>query len=240
MKKGILTLLLVIAFLAGNAHFSHATLFLDDWGVSYGNWEPTGFGGSVNYVVEDWTGDPASGYLDPGYGGDAFDVEAVYFGLDDDYAYFAFVTGFPLQGIGNYDAGDIAIDWNGDGTYEYGIDTETGDLMSVTSWSDPYFTASSPYQITSGTTIENLGANYSYDTFDGRYAIEAIVDISSLGGAGLLTTDSDIHWTMSCGNDAGGAPAPVPEPATMFLLGAGFIGMAGLGRKRLFNTSVVK
>jgi hypothetical protein len=36
------------------------------------------------------------------------------------------------------------------------------------------------------------------------------------------------HWT-----GYNGSSAPVPEPATMILLGTGLIGLAGLGRKRL-------
>jgi len=41
------------------------------------------------------------------------------------------------------------------------------------------------------------------------------------------------HWGMTCANDVIEGAAPVPEPATMLLLGAGLIGLAGIGRKRL-------
>jgi hypothetical protein len=41
------------------------------------------------------------------------------------------------------------------------------------------------------------------------------------------------HWTMSCANDVvEGGGTPVPEPATMLLLGSGLIGLAGFARKK--------
>lgn len=45
-----------------------------------------------------------------------------------------------------------------------------------------------------------------------------------------------MHWTMECGNDIinqTSEQAPVPEPATMLLFGAGLFGFANLARKKI-------
>ena len=53
-----------------------------------------------------------------------------------------------------------------------------------------------------------------------------------LGSLGWDINDLGFHWTMTCGNDVIEGGAPVPEPATMFLLGSGLIGLAAVGRKK--------
>jgi PEP-CTERM motif len=60
-----------------------------------------------------------------------------------------------------------------------------------------------------------------------------LFDLSSLSQFQNVS-DYGFHWGMSCGNDVieGGASAPVPEPSTFLLLGAGLLG-AGLYRRRM-------
>jgi len=43
------------------------------------------------------------------------------------------------------------------------------------------------------------------------------------------------HWTFTCANDVIEGSASVPEPATLLLLGSGFIGLAVVGRKKLIR-----
>ena len=44
------------------------------------------------------------------------------------------------------------------------------------------------------------------------------------------------HWAETCGNDTIEGAASIPEPSNMFLLGTALIGLAGLGRKKLFKS----
>lgn len=120
---------------------------LQDWGLftnSSGRqpWTPegnpndkNGFGQYVHdgltiyYTFEDYTGG-SNGRVDPGYGGQAYDAEALYVTWDADNLYIALVTGHnpntKQNPPGAYSAGDFALNfWSGanNGIYDFGIRT---------------------------------------------------------------------------------------------------------------------
>ena len=224
---------------------------LTDWGLqrtgSAGDWVPNiSLGSSLHYVVEDQH-DP---YLNPGWGGQAYDAEALYTFTDNTYLYLALVTGLSPStpdnpGANSYGAGDFAFDFGLDGSFEFGLGTtgaDAGKLFRVSEWSYGLWDANGNYapnnadkqhptSIKTGTPVD-AAINFVYTTVgftnmgkysaDTHYVIEAAIPLVAFAGfAGKF----DVHWTMNCANDAIAVDPDiisVPEPTSLALLVAGF------------------
>lgn len=142
---------------------------------------------TVYYTAEDQTGG-TNAYLDPGYGGQNYDAEAIYVEIDAGMLYIAIVTGLAPNNH-SWPAGDIAIDFGRDGIFEYGIVTlgdslgigSTGEVFRVSAWNYGLWTdpnvynpsGDSPYKrahptsIQSGTKVGSASLIYQKAKYNG-------------------------------------------------------------------------
>lgn len=226
---------------------------LNDWGLST-QWTPgnndNGIGTysyntlTIHYSVEDYTGGyNLNGQVDPGYGGQAYDAEALYVTWDAENLYIALVTGHNPETPNNpskntYSTGDFALAfWDGTSTltYSYGIETKgdfgyKGGIYKVSKWSEsslwgkPHITSISAGNkvneaslAISTSPLTNIGSN---DT-DKHWIYELSAPLSAFGD--IAGKKLSVYWTMNCANDMIEAdpefPTRVDEPPVWALLG---------------------
>ncbi len=200
---------------------------LADWGVSHngnaGDWTPNS---GIHFTVED----QKDSFLLPGWGGQAYDAEAMYVTWDASNLYIAIATGHNPATPNNpthnsFGAGDIAIDIGNNGSWDYGIDSTgnygaAGSLYSNVSWGYGLWNAANAYDpahpdpahptsIQSGTLVGagalvSSGPGTGYGEFSSshqHYFYEVAIPLSLFGGQ-WAGMDFKVHWTQNCANDA--------------------------------------
>ncbi|MCK4784040.1 MAG: PEP-CTERM sorting domain-containing protein [Desulfobacteraceae bacterium] len=122
--------------------------------------------------------------------------------------------------------------------YSYKVLELNADSTTVTVFysqnqnTNPWKYFSGGTEITGGTFAYYAGlSDADVDGLHGdfHYAITGF-DLNFISGMAFTS-----HLTLGCGNDnlMGSGTAPVPEPATIILMGTGLLGIAGIGRKKL-------
>lgn len=172
------------------------------------------------------------GYVDPGWGGQDFDAEYLYYKLDGNVLSLGLQTGFDIndnkvrhRGY-NYFGGDLALSFDGSAdSYEYAVDFGLftrdyfdlgNDKVEADSNNDGR-DAAGLYSVTEWNNDIYYSAESSPFAMDSGSQVDSLLtNTSGLVGDSYFRAVSfdlaalnlgsefvlDAHWTMSCGNDA--------------------------------------
>ena len=197
---------------------------------------------SFSYTITDPVGDRIGGRPFEIYGIDVLRISTnLTVGLYTNYPQGGYTVG-----LWKTFAGDLAIDADNDGAFEYGVALtnhdgfSAGSLYNVASWyTSNHYAPSSGYiynqgeivTIQSGTLAGVASLSWVGLTVGPDYRIDVNLDPNLLQGLG---EHIGLHWSSAtCANDYVAGATSVAEPATMILLGSGLFGLAGFVRRKL-------
>ncbi len=227
---------------------------LSDWGLTPGTDFDADEG--IHSWIEDFVDYSNSGYVGPLYGGQPFDFEGFYATTDENNLYIAMILGMPPTGSGGVSSlggqpnnssffypGDLAMDLNGDGFFEYGLeltgrsDNTKGGVAGNGEYTYDPLKKGNLYKV-----FDSHGWNKSleqsgYTKTELNYRKPASLElVGSTQVEYLSTNDPDhyvietyiplklleydpnsdfyLHWTQTCGNDIGELVFSLPEKGT--------------------------
>jgi len=153
-------------------------------------------------------------------------------------------------------SGDLFLDANADGTWDYFVNSQGNSLSLGTSTTDSLFAINvglndtAKYLVANGATYRNghayglvdvpnisealgsVGYTVSYNALKTNpYAIS--FDFTDLAMGLDFNKEFIIGYTFTCANDVIYQHVPVPEPGTMMLLGMGMLSLAVYGKRRM-------